>query len=72
MSHLENDSVDEWWEHFSKNFGPTRMLLDNLPPEKAEEFSAAAREHYSRHVQPDGRIVDDREYLLVTGIRKSG
>ena len=70
MSHLENDSVDEWREHFSKNFGPTRMLLDNLPPDKAGEFSAAAREHYSRHVQPDGRVVDDREYLLVTGVRK--
>ena len=71
MSHLENDSLDEFWDHFSKNFGPVRMLLDNLPPEKAEEFSAAAREHYSRHVQPDGRVVDEREYLLVTGIRKS-
>ena len=72
MSHLENDSLDEFWELFSKNFGPVRMLLDNLPPEKAEEFTAAAREHYSRHVQPDGRVVDEREYLLVTGIRKSG
>lgn len=70
MSHLENDSYDEFWEMLSKNFGPVRMLLDNLPPERAAEFTAAAREHYGRHVQPDGRIVDDREYLLVTGIRR--
>jgi SAM-dependent methyltransferase len=70
MSHLESDSLDEFWGRFSKNFGPVRMLLDNLPPEKAEEFSAAARDHYSSHVQPDGRVVDDREYLLVTGVRR--
>ena len=70
MSHLENDSLDEFWELFSQNFGPVRMLLDNLPPERAAEFSDAAREHYGQHVQPDGRVVDDREYLLVTGIRR--
>ena len=70
MSHLENDSLDEFWEMFSKNFGPVRMMLDNLPPEKAQEFTEAAREHYGRHVQPDWRVVDDREYLLVTGVRR--
>ena len=35
-----------------------------------EEIRDAAREHYSRYVQPDGRVVDEREYLLVTGIRR--
>ena len=70
MSHLENDSLDDFWELFSQNFGPVRMLLDNLPPERAAEFTDAAREHYSRYVQPDGRVVDEREYLLVTGIRR--
>ncbi len=69
MSRLENESLDEFWELFSQNFGPVRMLLDNLPPERKAEFIDAGREHYRRHVQPDGRVVDDREYLLVTGIR---
>lgn len=72
ISRLENDSYDEFWESFSTNFGPVRLLLDHLPPDRAAEFTDAAREHYSRHVQPDGRVVDDREYLLVTGIRNSG
>ena len=70
-SRLEEDSLDAFWERFAPNFGPVRMLLDNLPPEKAEEFTAAALEFYGRQVQPDGRLVDDREYLLVTGVRKS-
>jgi SAM-dependent methyltransferase len=69
-SRSENDSLDEFWENFAKNFGPVRMLLDNLPPKRAAQFTGAAREHFSRHVQPDGRIVDEREYLLVTGTRK--
>ncbi|MDX6481108.1 MAG: hypothetical protein QOG85_1618 [Gaiellaceae bacterium] len=72
ISRLENDSLDEFWERFSTNFGPLRMMLDNMPPERAAEFTEAAREHFSRCVQPDGRVVDDREYLLVTGVRKSG
>ncbi len=72
MSHLEDDSLDEAWANFSQNFGPVRMLLDNLPPDRAAEFTDAAREYFGRHVQPDGRLVDEREYLLVTGIRKSG
>ncbi|HEY2354171.1 MAG TPA: methyltransferase domain-containing protein [Gaiellaceae bacterium] len=70
ISRFEADSLDESWETFSKNFGPVRMLIDNLPPEKAAEFEVAAREHMGRHVQSDGRLIDDREYLLVTGERK--
>jgi ubiquinone/menaquinone biosynthesis C-methylase UbiE len=72
MSRFEEESLEASWACFSQNFGPVRMLLDNLPPEKAEEFTAAALEFQGRHVQPDGRLVDNREYLLVTGIRKSG
>ena len=68
----EEDSVEEFWAHFSKSFGPVRMLLDNLPPERGADLEAAAMAHYGKHVQPDGRLVDEREYLLVTGTRKSG
>ena len=71
ISRLEADSLEAFWARFSTNFGPFRLLLDTMPVEKAEEFTAAALEHYGRHVQPDGRLVDEREYLLVTGIRKS-
>lgn len=71
MSRLEHDSLEASWACVSKNFGPVRMMLDNLPPEKAEEFTAGALAQYAKHVQPDGRLVDDREYLLVTGVRTS-
>jgi SAM-dependent methyltransferase len=71
MSRFEGDSLEEAWERFSTNFGPVRMMLDNLPPEKAEEFIAAGLEHFGKSVQDDGSIADDREYLLVTGIRKN-
>lgn len=70
ISRFEADSLDDAWELFSKNFGPVRMLLDNLPPERAAEFTAGARDHFSRYTQPDGSFVDEREYLLVTGLRK--
>lgn len=70
ISRLEADSLEELWANLSTNFGPTRMLLDSMPAERAEEFTSAALEHFSRHVQPDGRVVDDREYLLVLGERR--
>jgi hypothetical protein len=60
----------ESWERFSTNFGPTKMLLDNLPPEARETFEQTMLEHFGKSVQPDGRVVDDREYLLISGIRK--
>ena len=72
ISRFAGESVDAAWERFSQNFGPVRMLLDNLPPERADEFRAAALEHFRRNEQPDGSFADDREYLLVTGERKSG
>ena len=72
MSHSEDDSLEASWSRFSKNFGPVRLLLDNLPPEEAEAFTASALEHFGRNVQPDGRLAVDREYLLVTGERRQG
>ncbi|HZS30622.1 MAG TPA: class I SAM-dependent methyltransferase [Gaiellaceae bacterium] len=70
ISRAEEASVAEFWAEFSKSFGPVRMLLDNLPPERGAELETAALEHYRALAQPDGRLVDDREYLLVTGVRR--
>jgi SAM-dependent methyltransferase len=69
-SRAEEASLDEFWSDFSTNFGPLKLLLENLEPERRAELEAAARAHYQRFEQPDGRLVDDREYLLVTGIRR--
>ena len=67
ISHSEDDSLESSWSRFSTNFGPVRLLLENLPTEEAEAFTASALEHFGRNVQPDGRLVVDREYLLVIG-----
>jgi SAM-dependent methyltransferase len=72
ISYGEAPSLDEFWASFSENFGPVRMLLDNLPPDRRAEFEDTALAFYRTKIQPDGRLVDDREYLLVTGVRKSG
>ena len=70
FSRHEEDSLEEFWAAFSQNFGPVRLLLDNLPPERGAALKAAAFEHYGPKTQPDGRMVDEREYLLVTGVRR--
>ena len=69
LSRAEEDSLDAFWARFSQNFGPLKLLLDNLPAARAAELEAAALAHHGTKIQPDGRLVDDREYLLVTGIR---
>jgi ubiquinone/menaquinone biosynthesis C-methylase UbiE len=69
ISRAEEDSYDAFWTKFSQSFGPLKLLLENLG-QRREELEAAAHEHYRQFEQPDGRLVDDREYLLVTGIRR--
>jgi hypothetical protein len=47
------------------------LLRANLPPERSAELEQTMLGLMRSRVQPDGRYVDNREYLLVTGIRKS-
>ena len=70
ISRAEEASFDEFWPQFSKNFGPLKLLLENLEPERRAELETAVREHFGRQEQSDGRLVDDRVYLLVTGPRR--
>jgi ubiquinone/menaquinone biosynthesis C-methylase UbiE len=70
VSRAEEASLDEFWSEFSANFGPLRLLLENLEPSRRAELEATARAHYRRFEQPDGSLVDDREYLLLTGVRR--
>jgi SAM-dependent methyltransferase len=68
-------TTDEWesgeamWEFFSPRFGPVVTLLQVLPPEKAAEFRTAMIAH-SEEARDGDKIVDHREYLLITGIRR--
>jgi ubiquinone/menaquinone biosynthesis C-methylase UbiE len=70
ISRHEEESAEVAWERFSSRFGPTKMMLDNLPPEKKAEFEQAMLGLMQKRTQPDGRFVDEREYVLVVGTRR--
>ncbi len=70
ISRWEDESPEHAWEYFAPRFGPVKVLLDNLEPERRDEFEQAARAHFETGRQPDGSYVDEREYLLVTGTRR--
>ena len=69
VSRAEADSFEEVWQDVSTRLGPVVMALELLPPGPRDEFIRLNRESLERSVQPDGRVVDDREYFLVTGTR---
>jgi len=70
LSRAEADSLEEAWEQISTRLGPVVMALEVLPPGPREAFERLMVEDLRGKVQADGRIVDDREYLLVTGVRR--
>jgi ubiquinone/menaquinone biosynthesis C-methylase UbiE len=70
ISRADEESFDGFWAQFSTNFGPLKLLLESLDPERRAELEAAVRGHFGRFEQSDGRLVEDREYLLVTGVRR--
>ena len=70
ISRFEDESPERAWEYFAPRFGPVKMMLDNLEPDRRDVFVLAGREHFEKGRQPDGSYLDEREYLLVTGIRR--
>ena len=70
ISRHEDESPEHAWEYFASRFGPVKTMLDNLDAERRAEFEQLAREHFERARQPDGRFLDKREYLLVSGTRR--
>jgi ubiquinone/menaquinone biosynthesis C-methylase UbiE len=70
ISRHEDESPEHAWEYFAPRFGPVKTMLENLDAERRTAFELAAREHFEQGRQPDGRYVDEREYLLVTGNRR--
>ncbi|HEY2326328.1 MAG TPA: class I SAM-dependent methyltransferase [Gaiellaceae bacterium] len=67
-------TVEEWesgeamWAFFAPRFGPVTTLVKKLPPDKAEEFKQAMIA-YSEEAREGDKIIDRREYLLITGTR---
>lgn len=70
ISRWEDESAEVAWETFSTSFGPVVMLLARLEPDRREELRRTMLDHIGKGAGPDGRVADDREYLLVTGVRR--
>jgi ubiquinone/menaquinone biosynthesis C-methylase UbiE len=70
FSRVEADSFEEAWEQISTRLGPVVMALEMLPPGPREAFERLMVDDLRAKVQPDGRLVDDREYFLVTGAKR--
>ena len=70
ISRHADESPEHAWEYFAARFGPVKTMLENLEPERREEFERTGRTHYEQARQPDGTYLDEREYLLVTGTRR--
>lgn len=70
ISRFEDESPEHAWEYFAPRFGPLKVMLENLPPERRDDFERVAHEHWEKGRQPDGSYLEEREYLLVTGSRR--
>jgi SAM-dependent methyltransferase len=67
---LENDSLEAHWDWSATAVPPLAALLRDLDPVRREELHARFLEVSAPHVQPDGRVHEERPYLLVTGRRR--
>lgn len=70
ISRSEDESLEHAWQVFSTSFGPLTVLLASLDSERRDELEHALLDLMRRGQRPDGRVVEEREYLLVTGIRR--
>lgn len=70
FSRAEADSFEEAWEQISTRLGPVVTALELLPPGPRDAFERLMIDDLRSKVRPDGRVVDDREYFLVAGVRR--
>ncbi len=63
------ESGEQLWELFSTSFGPTKTLVDTLPPERREELHRALVDFWEQHRDGDG-IRHPRHYLVTLGRRR--
>jgi SAM-dependent methyltransferase len=65
MNTVTYDSVEDYWQDFSQNYGPTRSLYESLG-DRGEEMHQAWLDAFG-----DARpFTQERPYLLVTGRRR--
>jgi ubiquinone/menaquinone biosynthesis C-methylase UbiE len=70
VSRAEEESLETFWKTFSTSFGPLMLLLQNTDLERRDELESTVLEHFRKFERPDGKLVEEREYLLVSGIRR--
>lgn len=69
VSTLELESGEEYWELFATSYGPTKTLFDSLG-DRGEELHRSWVDFFEQNHREDGKIVHEREYLLVLGTRR--
>jgi SAM-dependent methyltransferase len=67
---IDASSPEDVWELFSGSVPPVRALVEQLDPERQEEFHRAFVELYATYEDGHGGIRAPRRYLLVVGRRK--
>jgi ubiquinone/menaquinone biosynthesis C-methylase UbiE len=63
------ESSEGYWQLYTTSFGPTKTLADSLG-DRREEFHRAWIEFFDENFGSNGGIAHEREFLLVTGIRR--
>ncbi len=69
ISRLRVEGLEEHWQLFANNFGPTKTLVESLDDERREELHQAWLDFY-RSRYGEGPSEHEREYLLVLGTRR--
>jgi SAM-dependent methyltransferase len=69
VSHAYHDDEDDIWRWYSDGFGPVRMLMDSLSPDRRAALKRDVDRYHSHYRTPAGLNVA-REYLLISGTRR--
>ncbi len=70
VSHAYHDDEDDIWDWYSAGFGPVRMLLDGLDPDRRAALKRDV-DRYHSHYRGTAGLDVAREYLLTVGTRRS-
>jgi SAM-dependent methyltransferase len=62
-------SGEDLWELFSTSFGPTKFLVDTLPPERVEDLRSGSIEFWERFREGD-ELRQPRAHLVTLGRRR--
>ncbi len=69
VSHAYHDDEDDIWNWYASGFGPVRMLVDGLDPDRRAALRRDVDAYHAHYMTPAGLDVA-REYLVVLGLRR--